>query len=103
MLVLFDVSCFERELQVVFPDDCEKYRKEIENILEEAYDEWHSVEEIYDPEERAYVEDSCCEEHMIFRLSRKFNQWEKWCSEYYGNDPEDMEDEVFWTENRKEN
>ena len=102
MLVEFDVSCFDRELKIIFPDECECHKKKIEDILDEAYDEWHSPEEIEDPEERAYVEDSCCEEHMMYRLSSKFNQWERWTSEYYGNDPDEMEEEVFWTENRKE-
>ena len=101
MEITYDVSCFERELKIIFPDNCEGYRKEIEDILDEAYNEWHSTEEIEDPEERAYVEDSCCEEHMMYRLSNKFNLWERWTSEYYGNDPEEMEEEVFWTENTK--
>ena len=39
---------------------------------------------------------------MIEELSLVFNQWTEWCSEYYGNDPDEMEEEVFWTENRKE-
>lgn len=103
MLITYDVSCFERELKIIFPDGYEKYRKEIEEILDAAYDEWHSPEDIEDTKERYYVEDSCCEEHMMHRLSSVFNQWIKWCSEYYGNDPEEMEEEVFWTKNRKDN
>ena len=103
MIVAFDVSCFERELKIIFPDNCEEYRKEIEEILDDAYCEWHSPEEIEDPEERVYVEDSCCEEHMMYRLSNKFNKWERWASEYYGNDPDEMEDnKVYWTKNTAE-
>ena len=102
MLVAYDVSCFERELKVIFPDLYEHYREAIEEILDNAYCKWHSPEEIEDQEERVYVEDSCCEEFMIEELSLVFNQWTEWCSEYYGNDPDEMEEEVFWTENRKE-
>jgi hypothetical protein len=102
MLIEFDVPCFERELKVIFPDGYGKYRKEIEDILDEAYSKWHSPEDIEDEEERAYVEDSCCEEFMICELSLVFNQWTEWCSEYYGNDPEEMEDnQVYWTKNNK--
>ena len=99
MLVLYDVSCFERELKVVFPDECEAHKKEIVQVLDDAYYEWHSPEDIEDEEERAYVNDSCCEEHMMYRLSSAFNQWEKWTSEYYGNNEEEMEKEIYWTVN----
>lgn len=102
MQITYDVSCFKRELTIVFPDNCEEYIKEIEDILDEAYNEWLSPEDIENPEERGYVEDSCCEEHMMHRLSSVFNQWIKWVSEYYGNDPEEMEDNsVYWTTNNK--
>jgi hypothetical protein len=99
MLVVYDVSCFERELKVIFPDECESHRKEIEQVLDEAYDEWHSPENIEDEEERAYVNDSCCEEHMMFRLSAKFPQWDDWASEYYGDNEEEKEEEIYWTNN----
>ena len=102
MLVTYDVSCFERQLKVVFPDLYECYRESIEEILDDAYCKWHSPEEIEDPEESKYVQDSCCEEFMIEELSLTFNQWIEWCSEYYGNDPEEMEDnKVYWTKNTK--
>lgn len=99
MIVIYDVSCFERELKVVFPDGYECYRKEIEQALDDAYYKWHSPEEIEDEEKRKYVQDSCCEEFMMDELSLVFNQWEEWTSEYYGDDPEEMEDEVDWTVN----
>lgn len=100
MRITYDVSCFERELIVIFSDELEDKGLEIWDILNDAYNEWHSPEEIEDPEGRAYVEDSCCEEYMMVRLSSKFNQWERWTSEYYGNDPDEMEEEIFWTENK---
>lgn len=99
MIVTYDVSCFERELKIIFPDGYEGMRKEIEEVLDDAYYEWHSPEEIEDPEERAFVEDSCCEEHMMDRLSEIYNMWDEWTSEYYGDDPEEMEEEVYWTVN----
>ena len=99
MIVTYDVSCFERELKVVFPDEMKKHEKEILDVLDKAYYEWHHPEDIEDEEERAYVNDSCCEEHMIYRLSWAFDQYEKWASEYYGDDEEEMEEEVYWTVN----
>ena len=99
MIVTYDVSCFERELKVVFPDGYEDYRKEIEQTLDAAYYKWHSPEEIKDEEERKYVQDSCCEEFMMDELSLVFNQWEEWTSEYYGDDEDEKEEEVYWTMN----
>ena len=96
MLITYDISCFERKLKIIFPDGYENYRSEIENILDEAYDEWHSPEKIEDLEERAYVEDSCCEEYLMDKLSLVFNQWVEWCSEYYGNNPDKLSrDEIY--------
>ena len=99
MIVTFDVSCFERELKITFPNGYECYRKEIEQVLDAAYCKWHSPEEIEDEEERKYVQDSCCEEFMMDELSLTFNQWEEWTSEYYGDDEEEMEEEIYWTMN----
>lgn len=100
MIVTYDVSCFERELKVIFSDDMKAYEKEILQVLDDAYYEWHSPEEIEDEEERRYVECACCEEHMMFRLSAKFPQWEDWASEYYGNNEEEKEEEIYWTSNK---
>lgn len=102
MIILYDISCFERELTIVFPDGYEEYRGEIEQLLDDAYYKWHSPEEIEDPEESKYVQDSCCEEYMIDELSLVFNQWEEWSSKYYGNDPAEMEEDAYWTRNKKE-
>ena len=99
MIVTYSVDCFERELKVVFPDGYDRYRTEIEQMLDEDYDEWCNPEDIEDEEERACVECSCCEEHMMFRLSVVFNQWTEWTSVYYGDDESEMEDEIEWTKN----
>lgn len=101
MIVTYDVSCFERELKIVFPDGYERYRKEIEQILDTAYYKWHSPEEIEDPEESKYVQDSCCEEYMMDELSLVFNQWEEWTSEYYGDNEAEKKEEVYWIANEK--
>ena len=102
MIVAFDVSCFDRELNVVFPDGYKIYKKEILQVLDDAYYFWHHPEDIEDPEEREYAQDSCCEEYMMDEFSLVFNQWEKWTSVYYGDDEEEMEDEIYWTKNNKE-
>lgn len=99
MIITYDVSCFERELKIVFPDGYEEFKNEILQILDDAYDFWHNPEDIEDEEERKYVQDSCCEEYMIYELSLVFNQWDEWTSEYYGNDEDEMEEEVDWVKN----
>lgn len=99
MNIQYDCSCFERNLVIVFPDEYEYLRKEIEQMLDDYYYEWHDAENIKDPEWKAYVLDSCLEEYMIERLSETYNMWEEWVSKYYGDDPDEMEKEVYWTKN----
>lgn len=99
MIVTYDVSCFERELKVVFPDGYEHHRSEIEQMLDDAYEKWNNAEDIEDPDEQDYVWSSCCEEYMIDELSVVFNQWIEWTSEYYGDNEEEMENEIEWTKN----
>ena len=72
MNIYYDCSCFERNLVIVFPDEYEYLRKEIEQMLDDYYYEWHNAENIEDPEERAYVLDSCLEEYMVERLSETY-------------------------------
>ena len=90
MKIEYDCECFERTLVIVFPDGYEHLRNEIEQMLDDYYCEWINVEEIEDPEEQQYVQCSCLEEHMVERLSKTYNMWTKWTSEYYGNDPKEM-------------
>ena len=80
MTITYPIDCFERDLIITFPDGYEQYSKEIISCLDEAYDRWHGFEKIEDPEERQYVQFSCCEEYMIECLSDVFNQWEEWTS-----------------------
>ena len=63
--VSFDVNCFERTLFVLIPEKYIGKEKEILAILQKAYDEW------CEPPDK-FVECSCCEEHMLYRLSEKF-------------------------------
>nr|DAZ84137.1 MAG TPA: hypothetical protein [Caudoviricetes sp.] len=78
MITRYWVNCFERELCIEWDDAYKHLEKEILDMLDGYYFEWHSVEEIEDPEYRAYVEDSCCEEFMMTRLSETYNMWDSW-------------------------
>ena len=78
MITRYWVNCFERELCIEWDDAYKPLKKEIIDMLDEYYFEWHSTEEIEDPNYRAYVEDSCCEEFMMERLSETYNMWESW-------------------------
>lgn len=86
MIIRYWVS-FERELCIEWDDAYKPLEKEILDMLDGYYLEWHSTEEIEDPNYRAYVEDSCCEEFMMERLSETYNMWESWWVE--GDEDED--------------
>lgn len=88
----YDVECFERELLVVYPNGFDGYRLDVFNLLNDAYDKWHSVEDIEDDDERQYVQYCCLEEFMVGELSKQFPEWIRWKSEYYGNDEEEKDD-----------
>ncbi len=94
MIIEYDVSCFERTLVIKCPNSYAEHEKEIKMMLDKAYYEWHSPEDIEDLEEQKMVQDSCCEEHMMFRLSETYNMWEEWDSIYYGDDEEEMYETV---------
>jgi hypothetical protein len=72
------VNCFERELCIEWDDAYKNLEKEILDMLDSYYLEWHSVETIEDPEYKAYVEDAPLEEFMITRLSETYNMWDSW-------------------------
>lgn len=78
MVTKYWVNCFERELCIEWDDAYKSLEKEILDMLDDYYSEWHSTDEIEDPEYRAYIEDSCCEEFMMERLSETYNMWESW-------------------------
>lgn len=78
MVIRYYVNCFERELCIEWDNAYKYLEKEILDMLDEYYFEWHSIEEIEDLDYRAYVENSCCEEFMMERLSETYNMWESW-------------------------
>ena len=85
----YNVECFEREMFIIFPYGFDDYRNDIVDLLNEAYDKWHSVEDIEDDEERQYVQFSCLEEFMVEELSKQFPEWLRWKSEYYVDNEEE--------------
>lgn len=87
MITRYFVNCFERELCIEWDDAYKHLEKEILDMLDGYYCEWHSTEEIADPDYKAYVENSCCEEFMMERLSKTYNMWESWWVE--GDEDED--------------
>ena len=80
MIIKYDIHCFERELQITFPDGYENLEQEILLMLDAYYYEWHDAENIEDPEERFAVQDSCLEEYMTERLSETYAVWTEWKS-----------------------
>lgn len=78
MITRYFVNCFERELCIEWDDAYKHLEKEILDMLDGYYCEWHSTEEIADHDYKAYVENSCCEEFMMERLSETYNMWESW-------------------------
>ena len=99
MEVRFWINCFDRELVIKFPFGYEHLKEEIKQMLDDYYFEWHDVENIGDPEERKYVQDSCLEEYMMERLRETYNMWDEWNSIYRGDDLNEIEDEVYWNVN----
>ena len=102
MLITYDISCFDRELRISFPNHMEDKKNQILDVLDKAYDEWNNPEDIEDEEERAYENDACCEEHLMYRLGFQFPNWKRWASFYYGSDLAQSEEEMVWVENKKE-
>lgn len=78
MIVRYLVNCFDRELCIRFANGDADFEKKVEDILETAYDIWHSPEEIEDCEIRDHVHDSCCEEYLMESLSERFGDWLEW-------------------------
>lgn len=97
MIIEYNVDCFERTLVIKCDNKYAEHAMKIELILDKAYYEWHSPEDIEDPEEQKIVNDSCCEEHMMHRLQEVYPDIDKdsWDTFYYGDDEgevaEDME------------
>lgn len=87
MIIRYWVNCFDRELCVRIPFINNEQEEAINNRLDDAYNLWHSTEEISDDEYRKYVEDSCCEEFMIDYMSKVYDGWTEWWVE--GDEDED--------------
>lgn len=83
MIIEYDICCFERTLRIKFPEGYEHLRDEILEMLDEYYDTWMHIENIADPCERDYVNNSCLEEYMMDRLSETYAMWEEWESVPY--------------------
>ena len=83
MILEYDVVCFERTLQIKFPNGYEHLKDEILEMLDNYYDEWMNTGEITNPEKQDLVNCTCLEEYMMFRLSETYNMWEEWRSIYY--------------------
>lgn len=100
MEIKYWVNCFDRELTVILSDEYIGQEQKILDMLEEYYLEWHAVEEIEDPERQAYVNQSCCEEYMIERLSETYQVIE-WDSD--DEDEDEEEDERMYRVQHMEN
>lgn len=77
MIIEYDVLCFERTLQIKFPDGYEHLKEEILAMLDDYYNEWHNSDQ-----------DTCLEEYMMDRLSETYAIWTEWESIPYGDDYE---------------
>lgn len=83
MIIEYDVHCFERTLQITFPekyDGRDELKSEILKMLDDYYDEWQNSDQ-----------DTCLEEYMMDRLSETYAIWEEWESIPYGADYEPRE------------
>ena len=93
MIIEYDVSCFERTLVIECPDSYAEHESKIGRLLDKHYDIWHTPEDIEDPTERTYVEESCCEEYLVAKLREKYPECGEWDSFYYGDDEDEIADD----------
>lgn len=91
-IISVEIECFNRTLLIKYPKEFRNKLHEIREILNQAYDKWHAVEDIKDEEEREYVFNACLEEFMVEELSKKYPEWIKWKSTSYDDDESDMND-----------
>lgn len=97
MIIEYEVECFDRTLVIKCPNSYVGHERKIKMILDKAYYEWHSPEDIEDPEERAWVEnDACCEEYMISKVRATYPEIDddSWDTFYYGNDDDEIEGDM---------
>jgi hypothetical protein len=96
MIIEYNVDCFERTLVIKCDNTYAEHVRKIKHILDKAYYEWHSPEDIEDPIERKIVNDSCCEEHMMSRLQEVYPDIDKysWDTFYYGDDEDEVAEDM---------
>lgn len=78
IIIRYRVNCFDRELCIELEDRYKEFENEILETLDDAYCTWNSTDDIEDTEERIFVENSCCEEFMMKKLSEIYNMWDSW-------------------------
>lgn len=96
MIIEYEVNCFDRCLVIKCNNSYAEHERKIKHILDKAYCEWHSPEDIEDPVEQKIVNDSCCEEHMMSRLQEVFPDLDKdsWDTFYYGDDEDEIAEDM---------
>lgn len=97
MIIEYDVECFERTLVIKCDNIYATHKRKIKHILDKAYYAWHSIEDIEDPEERAWVEnDACCEEYMMSKVQEVYPNLDEdsWDTFYYGNDEDEIAEDM---------
>lgn len=80
MIIEYDVVCFERTLQIKFPDGHEHLKEKIHKSLDKYYDKWQNS----DP-------DRCLEEFMVDSVCDEYETYAEWESIPYGEDYEPRE------------
>jgi hypothetical protein len=96
MIIEYEVECFDRCLVIKCDNSYAEHVRKIKHILDKAYYEWHSPEDIEDPVEQKIVNDSCCKEHMISRVRAVYPEIDdnSWDTFYYGNDDDEIEGDM---------
>lgn len=79
MLIEYDVLCFERTLQIKFPDEYEHLKEVILNLIDSQYTFWHNTDSYM-------VQCTCLEEFIVDRLYEMGYEWTEWESIPYGED-----------------
>ena len=97
MIIEYEVNCFDRCLVIKCPNSYVEHTRKIRMILDKAYYDWHSPENIEDLEERDWVEnDACCEEYMMSKVQETYPELNmaSWDTFYYGDDENEIEEDI---------
>ena len=78
MLVRYYSECYNRTLVISFPFLYQYLKTEIEEMLDQYYDEWVNFKGPYETED---IEDMCLEDYMMERLSETYSMWIEWTVE----------------------